>query len=50
MTNLPLYGHYTGQPVLAKAPNKNWRHLLELCFTTCMPLLMAANTFELGRG
>jgi len=30
-------------------PVKNWSILLEQSFTACMPLLVAASTFRLGR-
>jgi len=38
-----------GQPELASTPVKNWRILLEQCFTADMHLLMAINTYGLGR-
>jgi len=46
-----FYGHYTGQPGLAKpaAPFKNWRILLVQSFTARMPLLTATSTFRLRR-
>ena len=43
------YGHYTGQPVLAGTPVKNWRILLEKRFAARMPLLTATSAFEWER-
>jgi len=41
LTNNYDDSHYTGQPVLAGTPVKNWMILLEQSFTAHMPLLTA---------
>jgi len=45
----PFYCHCTGQPVLKAPAVKNFVISLEQSFTSCMPLLMAAGGFRLGK-
>jgi len=45
----PFCGYYTGQPVLAGTPVKNWRILLERSITAHMPLLTATNALRRWR-
>ena len=46
---LPFYGHYTGQPALARNPVKNWKILQQQSFTNHMPLPMEASALAIGR-